>query len=442
MADETNLFNSDLPRSDISILIVDSSASFGQVLVGGFLEMGLDKEKIFYCKKYADALKVLETEKPLILLTEYMVDGKQGMELANLHAAINANKISIIITHNTSAAAVAEAAEELVDDYIVKPFSMGSLAARLKILIHRKFFPSDYVLAIRSGKELLKESKYSEALEKFLYAATLEKKPTLAYYYAGHSYFSQGDAEKAIGYFQKGLAIQPLHFRCLMGEFDAYFSQKDYERAYALAPVITENYPLSPKRLGNLFIAAIFTQHFQEIPKFYALYENLDHKSAEVRKVFSAAILTAGKYHLKEHNLQSAVECFDIGVNVVGADIKYLSKVIRELLKKQALGASAAASYLARFPSDEVGGKTYSSLSFLIDRYLRDRNQVIEAGKKLVNQGFADEEIFSVIVEMLVASGKFVLAEDMATKAIALFPGLRQSLYEAIEAKRPKSRQH
>ncbi len=422
--------------ANFSALVVDPSASFGQVIVSCLKELGFAENKIFFSRKYNESNEIINKEKPQILITEYFVDRKLGMQLIHQQASVlpkESMRVSVLVTHNRSASAIAEAAEELVDDYILKPFSMGMMSARLRTLIQKKLNPPEYLVHIGLGKKFLDENNYQKAREEFQLALKLEKKPTLALFYEGYTNLVQNDFGIAIDSFRKGLDIQPLHYKCLIGEFDAFYEQKKYDEAYTVAPKIVDNYPLSPKRLGNLFIAAVFSKNLDDIPKYYDVFTKLDRRTQELTQVFSAALLTAGKFQIKANNLEKAVECFELGINVVGADPQYIDKVIRELLKMKSSGAHAASGIIAKFPSQDIGGKVHSALSFLVDQYLRPRHQVIEQGRKLVGQGYADKDCYVTLVRLLTDDEKVVLAEDVAAKAVKDFPDIRGELYEMIE---------
>ena len=107
------------------VLIVDPSATFGLTLVATLTEMGAPTHKVLFSKKYEDAQRMINEYNPKILITEYFVGQKLGLSLIEQQGLQlgEANKISIMITHNTSTSSIAEAAEEHVDDYILKPFS-------------------------------------------------------------------------------------------------------------------------------------------------------------------------------------------------------------------------------------------------------------------------------------------------------------------------------
>ncbi|WP_413287663.1 response regulator [Bdellovibrio sp. HCB337] len=419
--------------TNLSALVVDHSASYIHGITASLKALGCAEDKIYSAKKYADAQNIIATKKPDILITEYSVEGKSGLELINQLNAQSANKISVIISHNNSGVSIAEAAEELVDDYIVKPFQGGQVSERLKDIIRRKVNPSDYIKNIRAGKQMLIEKRLNEAENYFLSAVPLEKKPTLARYYMGYTKVCQNNYPMAVDEFKKGLAIQPLHFKCLTGSFDALFDQKAYASAYHLAPTILNNYPIGAKRLGNLFISAVFSGHLEEVPKYYSIFLTLDNVTPELRKVFSAALLAAGRFQINRNEIDKAAECFELGVQVLGPEVEYIDKAVRALLKTKDKGPQHAQKILQRFPKGQVGSKEHSSLVFLISTRTQTRAQAIELGRKLLINNYADAECYQTYLQLLIADSKITTAEDVAAKASRDFPALRKTFYDLLE---------
>lgn len=419
--------------NNLSALVVDHSASYIHGIATSLKALGCAEDRIYSAKKYADAKNIIETKKPDILITEYSVEGKSGLELINLLNSQSSSKISIIISHNNSGSSIAEAAEELVDDYIVKPFQGGQISDRLKDIIRRKVNPSEYIKNIRAGKQMLIEGRLPEAEKYFQHAMPLEAKPTLARYYMGYTKYIQTNYPVAVDEFNKGLAIQPLHFKCLTGSFDAFFEQKAYAAAYRLAPTILNNYPIGAKRLGNLFIAAVFAGHLEEVPKYHSIFLTLDNVTPELRKVFSAALLAAGRFQITRNEFDKAAECFELGIQVVGPDTEYIDKAVRALLKTKDKGPQHAVKLLQRFPKGKVGDKEHSALMFLVSVKTQTRNQAMDLGRKLLVNNFADAECYQTYLRLLVEDGKLTAAEDVAAKASRDFPGLRKSFYEMLE---------
>lgn len=411
--------------SNTVVLIVDNSLATIDSMTGALIKVGFAKDKIYSTKSYKDALEKIKNLKPGFLITDYLVDGKPGLELISCVTEQGANKITMIITHNNTSSAIAEAAEELVDDYVIKPFQASSLVERIQVLIQRKMFPPRYIEEIRIGKQLLLENDFHGANIQFQNASFLDPKPTLAYYYLGHSNYLQKQFEEAISGYKRGLEYKPLHFKCLTGQFDTFFEQKRFHEAYEMVPDLVQNYPIGPKRLGNLFVAAVYAGRLDEVPHYYDLFLKLDHVTQELRRVFSAALFVAGRFHLNRHEAQKAISSFDCGLQVIGADALYIEKVIRALIQAGPEFIAFGDKYLSRFPSESVGGLSYSVLSYLLSQNKRTDIELIVQGRQLVQKNYADADCFRVLIKALLAEKKSLLADDYILRASRLFPEIR-----------------
>lgn len=75
--------------------------------------------------------------------------------------------LSILITANSSQSAVRAraAGKKDVDSFIIKPYTLESLERALLNAAIQKISPSEYVMRIEEGKELMLQGKLVEAKE-------------------------------------------------------------------------------------------------------------------------------------------------------------------------------------------------------------------------------------------------------------------------------------
>lgn len=410
---------------NMSVLICENSFASMETISSALVKVGFSKNKIYQTRIFKEALEHIETDRPDFLITEYFVDGRCGLELIPPLIDQKANNIIMLVTTNNSTAAIAEAAEELVDDYIIKPILTSNLEERIRNLVKRKLSPPQYIAEILKGKQFLLDNEFEAANRQFKNASQLDPKPTLAYYYLGHTSFLQRNFSAAITEYQEGLNYRPLHFKCLTGQFDAYFEQRQFQEAYDMVPQLTQHYPISARRLCNLFVAAVYSGRMEEVPRYYELFTKLHHVTPELRKTFSAALYVAGLYHMNRNDLEKALSCFDCGLTVIGSDQHYIDKVVRILTSAGAQTAQHAGKFLKKFPSKLTGGKEHSILVYLVDQYKNTAAMRIEQGRYLAQNNFADPECFRILIRTLLLENKTTLAEDYINRAITLFPDLR-----------------
>lgn len=414
------------------ILVMEPSSSFSHFIVSTLVELGADPENIFPCKRFKDAFRTLFAQKPRILLTEFFIEDRHGLSLIDIQSQFydDSARIAALITHNSSDTAVAEAAEGHVDAYLLKPFSIGGLRDRLTNLILKKTNPSEYVKKIRAGKSLLILGEFQKAIAQFKEAGSLDDKPALAHYYEGQAHLMQSKHPQAEIEFKIGLSIKPKHYKCLLGLFDANMQQKKFKQAYEVVRVLKESYPINQQRLSDFLTAAVYSENYREILEYNRHFIRIDGPSRELVKIFSAALMAAGKYFVLYHQEREAVECFALGVTVAGPEVAYLDTLIRELIKIRA--AESASLFLKKIPAEEVGGPVHSQLAFLVSQFFLTKEDLIQRGRKLVQNNMADAACFRLLIRNLVETKKKTLAEDIAIKATQAYPELHKEIYEEI----------
>jgi len=197
--------------------------------------------------------------------------------------------------------------------------------------------------------------------------------------------------------------------------------------------LIRTHYPVTSHRLGQFFIAAVFTYHFDVLPTLYQIFLKLEQRPAKLVQLTSMALFTAGHYWVKQNSLPKSVECFEMGVMASGRDFAYIEKVINIYLKLKA--TKEAQLFFTKVQPTEVGTSNHNRLGFRIDQFVLNRTQLIDRGRKLVAADEATPEIFVSLVTMLVEENKIPMAESIISKAIVAHPEMRAELYKIIKDK-------
>lgn len=414
-------------------LIVEPSNAFYSVIQSCLTGNGMKAENILFAGSYQDAVIILKEVQPQILVTEYSLGNFFGLGLVEMHGELydSSSRISIMVTKESSDNAVAEAAEEQLDAYIVKPFSISDFKIRLLEVIKRKMYPSEYSHKINVGKEMLKENKMPEAISLFQEAKQLNSKPSLACYYLGECFMHQKRYPQAREEFKEGRKYNHLHYKCLTGEFDCLMAEKNYNQAYELVGIIRKNFPVTSVRLGKFFIAAVYAESFQDVGSLYELYTNLEYRPAELVNLVSMALITAGRFYLRRGDVSTALDYFEMTATASGRGIVYLEKIVDELLKVN--NFETAERFLKYAKSDDMSSPKYHQLNFKISRFVLPLSQTLEFGRKIVIEGNSSPEVTKIIIKLAVENKKITLAETLVIKALEKFPDLRKELYEIIE---------
>lgn len=420
-------------------LVVEPSSAFYAVIQSCLTSFGMEGKRILMANTYKDALTILKTEKPKILITEYMIGKHFGLSLIEAHDEIfdSLSRVSIMVTKEASDNAVAEAAEEQLDAFIVKPFSGADFQKRILDVVKRKMYPSDYFQKIREGKELIKNKKMDEAIELFKKIKPMSQKPTLACYYLGECYLAKNDVVSARQEFSEGRTYNDLHYKCLTGEFDCLMQEKKYLEAFKLVELIRSHFPVTSVRLGKFFIAAVYTENFHELAQFYELYTNLDYRSPELVNLVSIALLTAGRFYLRKKNKEEANKYFELTSNVSGRSIDFLEKIIDELIKNQDI--QGAEKFLKQTKADDLGTAKHVQLNFKIGVHTYSPEVALEMGRKIVIEGKTTPEVTRKVVQLAIEIGKLTLAESLIIKGTSSHPEIRKELYSMLETSTSKA---
>jgi len=413
-------------------LVVDPSKAFQAAIQQCLKELNVASMQIVMLSKYDEAARRIPELKPRILITEYDIEGQKGLGLVELQQRHfeDQSRISIVISRNSTDSVVAEAAEEQVDCFLLKPFSTEDFRKKLMAVITDKLNPSDYALKIKEGRQALSAKDYETAKNAFQEAKALNEKPSLACFYLGDTFRNLTEPVLALNEFKEGRKYQPLHYKCLIGEFEILVENKDYNKAYELIPILIRNFPLTPRRLTQVFIAAVFSMKFEYLPAYYEQLVKLDQRSPELIRIASVALFTGGKWFLQHKDLTHACDLFEKAITVVGREISFVEQVINELIKADA--KQEVQAFFGKVLPADVGSAAYNRLSFKVDLLTLPRGVMLEKARKLAFSGEADLESYKVIVKMFAEEGKVALAESAITAALAVYSDARDVLYEIL----------
>lgn len=420
--------------SNKTVLILDSSRSFATAISRVLCDLGCQPSQIYKETKFKKAVHTnLANDKPEIVVSEYEVEDGFGLELASMQANYVKNpndRMFIMVTANSNDSAVAEAADEEIDAYVLKPFTIEQLQKILVTTIKNKLFPSKYQLALQEGKRHLEEKNYSKAQEVFLEAKGIEKKPALACYYFGFSSEKQNHEDLALESYREGQGYNPIHYKCLQGELDILLKRKSNKEAYEVVKTLNQYFPISPKRLGNLFVLAIYTNNYRDLEKYYENFVKLDRREESLVKVVVAGMLAGGKLVLREGNVESAIIFFKKGATAAQRAPGYLRKVIEAFVKNGFF--QEAEIFLAMFDPNDMNGGDYAEADFLIAQSILPSEQLIEKCKSMIFSDLATPDVYRIAVGLLVEMERTTAAEDIIYKSMTQYPFLKKELYSLL----------
>jgi CheY-like chemotaxis protein len=388
------------------ILIADSNASSRTGIAKALGEIGAKTHNMILVDSYAWAEQVIEQSKPTMLITDFNLGTTGALDLFSHPKYSNVpmqERLSVVVTSNTSQAAVASAAEGDVDLYIAKPYNLQNFWASLRAAALTKLQPTDYLKTIEDGKRYLASSDLDRAIEFFERATQLDVQPSLAYFYHGHTKALSNALEEAQYSYMKGLEYNRNHYKCLIGLYEALIVQQRREDAYFVLRQITRNFPLNAKRFISVLRLAITTAHYEDIEQYYRIFLELDEKTDELIKHTCAALITSGKSYLQKGDIERAKNLFQMAGISSSGKVPFLSEIISTLVGAGL--ADEADKYLKRFPLHTRETIEFFSMDYLVVSKTMPLQVVLDHGRKLVQEGRFHPLIDKILIATFIKAG-------------------------------------
>lgn len=404
------------------ILIVDKSSASRRRLTKTLCDMGAKRAQVDSVAHYSEASDVISEKKPKLILSDYAINGGSGFDLFKEYKEKypdEKKQILILITSNISQSAVAKAAEEDVDSFIIKPYTVQSLEKSLVNSVIGKLYPSKYVEAIEKGKEALFAANYDAALALFDEAKTLHKKPSLAHFYHGQAQYMLEQNEAASGDYKEGLAINNIHFKCQIGLYEIFKKEEKFVEAYDVVKNIAKYFPANPDRLKEVVRLAMVTKNYGDMEMFYDIFTKLDERPEDVITYVCSGLYICGKYYMLEGKLVEGRSIFDkVGISCAGSG-KFLRAMITLLVEYGIY--DDAQKLLNRFDGGD-DQTTYMISSFLAESNNLNSVEKVSRGLELYNKGMKDPLCTDIMIKAMIAEGADKKAQDYLEEAALLWP--------------------
>ena len=416
------------------IMITDPCMGMRAGLAKMLTDMGARPGNIKLCRDYDTADQLMPAFKPEIVLCEYDLGPRCGLDLLQAHRAANPESkksLFILITSNSSQSAVAQAAEEDIDNYILKPYTIDSLRTSIVRSALMKDYPTPYQSSIDEGKTALESGDYDTAIATFEKAMKLDPKPTLACFYHGQANLIKELLDFAQSDYNKGLAYNRIHYKCLTGLFDLLMKRSMHEGAYDVVKRIARYFPANPQRLTTVLRLAVMTNSFEDIERYYQIFTGIETRNEELIKYICAALVVCGKFYLRKESKSRALVLFDKASMYAGEKPAILREIVITLIAANM--QKEASGFLKRFASS-----THESPEFLAVRYVLQEGSMPEVesiaeGEKLLSMGIHDAEIYKILIKRCLQSGDPEKAQNLVRAAIANCPNYEKDFESAMK---------
>ncbi|MDR3606370.1 MAG: response regulator [Oligoflexia bacterium] len=415
-----------------AILIVDSNSSSRVSLMNTLIQLGAKRHQMFPVGTMEEAHAEIKRTKPKAIFCDFMIGKESGLDLIQEYrqeyrqaqpqgsAPAADDRIFVLVTSNGSQSAVARAAEEDVDTFIIKPYTLNTFRKSLNDAIKAKLEPSEYMVRIQKGKEDLAAGSIDQALEKFAEAKKLDSKPSLACFYLGQSEAIKAMLDDAREDYREGLSHNKIHYKCLVGLFEIFIKQNKHEEAYSVIKRLAQYFPANPKRLATVLRLAIVTNNYDDIEGYYRIFTQLDQRTDELIRYICSALAVTGKYYLSTGVRSRAIELFDkVAVSCAGR-IQFMRYAVETMVQYEC--GKEASGFLKKFPPETRGKPDYLIAELLVDGLTKPSGVVIQKARDLIKNGIEQPVIYRTLIRHSAMSGLIDSAENLAQAAIKKWP--------------------
>ena len=420
--------------SDKKVVIVDQNSSARVGIARMMANLGAKGQNIKTATDYESGSKEIEITKPHIVVCDYELGNRSGLELIQTlkkQSPDYSKSLFIMVTGNSSQSAVSQAAEEDVDTFILKPYTIEVFRKCILKAAISKLYPSEYMIKIDEGKKVLLDLNPEAAKLIFEEAKKLDPKPALACFYIGQCDAMSKALILAEVSYSQGLNFNKIHYKCLVGLFDLLMEKNMIADAYEVVKRISRYFPANPHRLAQVLRLAILTKSFEDVERYYQTFITLDARNDELVRYICAALVVCGKHYLKNNNPSRGMELFR-KASVTGAGkVKILREIILALAENEML--KNAQEFLSRFPPEIQSGADYQAMEYLVNSDSQAITLTISKGRELISKGVLDPIIYQVLITKSIQGGYAEQGMELIQEGIKKWPA-QAMLFEKLSA--------
>ena len=414
--------------SENKALVVDPVSSSRTALILVLAKLGMPRSSILTAENYEEAMKQIKQSSPGMILSDFELGPKSGLDL--VVEKKNKDSIFIVVTGNASQSNVAKAAEEDVDGFLIKPYTMEMLKRVLINTVDLKLNPSPYLELIEKGKVALFSQKYDEAIQCLCEAKLLNSQPTLACFYLGQVEMMKKMMESAEGYYDAGLQYNKIHYKCLVGLFDLLYANKRNSEAYDIIKKISQYFPANPKRMVTVLRLAIMTDNFQDMEGYYRVFLKIDNRSDDLIRYMCSALVVTGKHYLASKVRSRAMEVFENAAVSAAGKTTFISYIVENLVDYKM--KNEASHFAERITRVAPGSSDDLSCRFLVGMLGVSTIEAIHLGRKMIKEGAQSAKVYEKLIALCHEAGQRDIAEQYYDFAIKKWPDRKNSFNASI----------
>jgi tetratricopeptide (TPR) repeat protein len=284
------------------ILVVDDEASMRKTISHMVQKIGF--KNVITAENGKKALDLIKISNFALVIADINMPEMTGSELFSvIKKDKKYEKVSFIfITAETTKDVVAKVAEEGADDYLIKPFVLSTLDAKITRVLEKKYNPSEFEQYVLNFKQQLDNKALKEAEEYLSKAAQLFPESFVVAYNSGLLCLAKGDAQKAIEFFKDAIKKKPMFVKAYNALGKIYEDIGDTDSSLAYYEKANEISPASSDRLITL--SRIYTTKGETGKAEEMLKNAISGTRADV----ATSTLLIGQMYLSKNEPEKALE--------------------------------------------------------------------------------------------------------------------------------------
>ena len=408
------------------VLIADPNGPSRAGVAKLLISLGVKTQNVSMVPDFDSARSDIRDSKPEIVITEYLFHNGNGLDLTKeLEKVRKQNeKIFMLVTANSSQSLVAQAAEEDIDSFILKPYTVKYFTDTLIKAMDEKTKPPHYIKTIEFGKNYIAEGKNKEALEIFNEAIHMDAKPSLAFYYKARAENGLSKLEDAENSYKNGLKHNEIHYKCLSGLYDLLINNKDYNQAYSVAKKTASVFPASPARLSQVLSLAVKTNHMEDIEEFYDMFKNIETRNDDLVRYVTAALIVSAKHFFTEKDSDKALRVLRKATISAAGRTNFLKEIAAILSEQNRM--TELEDIMKRFPAEVSKSIDYEIVLALRTNLTEtDTGKVLKPWMDLKRAGSEDPIVLFNLIKYMKKFGKKEESESNYDLAMKKWPNLK-----------------
>lgn len=231
----------------INCLVVDDEATMRQTIKNMLARIGF--KSIVIAENGKKAHEILAASRMDLVICDVNMPEMTGLELFKTIRADKKydNVLFIFVTAEARRDMVARVAEGGTNEYIIKPFVMGTLEDKIAKVLAKKFDPSLLDIHLKNYKKFMEHKDISQAEAELKKADEISPNNVGIIFSFGQIAMAKGDVDSALKLFEKAIEKKPLFVKAYNAIGGIYESLGDignaikyYELAHNISPANTE----------------------------------------------------------------------------------------------------------------------------------------------------------------------------------------------------------